>query len=150
MPPIEVLRFVRDYMEKLERELIALSRKAPTLSLRVAVLALASTKIISLEILRAVMRALDRLDAFKSFEQQVKRTAIQTEARKQDLERVLTKLVEIEAYQRDLLKALKMTSESVEREELVKVLKLVESVESKFEDDLRELIEGIRREISTL
>jgi len=150
LPPIEVLRFVRDYMEKLERELIALSRKAPTLSLRVAVLALASTKIISLEILRAVMRALDRLDAFKSFEQQVKRTAIQTEARKQDLERVLTKLVEIEAYQRDLLKALKMTSESVEREELVKVLKLVESVESKFEDDLRELIEGIRREISTL
>ena len=147
MSQAEVLRIVREYMEKTERELLALARKAPTANLRAAAMSLAIRKVVALELLRALNRILDRLESLRAFEEQV-RTVISIESRrKQDLERVLTKLVEIESYQRELPKMLKIAEQVFDREDLVKVLSVVEDIERKLEEELKELIESVESEL---
>ncbi len=147
MSQAEVLRIVREYMEKTERELLALARKAPTANLRAAAMSLAIRKVVALELLRALNRILDRLESLRAFEEQV-RTVISIESRrKQDLERVLTKLVEIESYQRELPKMLKIAEQVFDREDLVKVLSVVEDIERKLEEELKELIGSVESEL---
>ncbi|NPA96728.1 MAG: hypothetical protein GXO32_03910 [Crenarchaeota archaeon] len=147
MPQPEVVRIVREYMEKVERELLALARKAPTADLRAAAVSLAVRKVIALELLRALMRISDRLESLRFYEEQV-RSVLSTESRRvQDLERVLTKLVEIESYQRELPKMLKSLEQFFEREELARALELIEDVEKKLGDELRELIEAVKRDL---
>ena len=93
------------------------------------------------------MRISDRLESLRFYEEQV-RSVLSTESRRvQDLERVLTKLVEIESYQRELPKMLKSLEQFFEREELARALELIEDVEKKLGDELRELIEAVKRDL---
>ncbi len=147
MPQPEMVRIAREYMEKLERELLALARKAPSSDLRAAALSLAVRKVISLELLRALSRIVDRLESLRVFEEQV-RLALPRESKKlQDLERVLTKLVEIESYQRELPKMLKSLEQFFEREELSRTLSIIEDIEARLGEELRELIESVKKDL---
>jgi len=147
MAQTEVTRFVREYVEKLVRELTALSRKAPTPSLRAAILSLAFRQIAVLEVLRAVMRILDRFETVSLVEHSIRSATIQEKIDRDDLERFLTKLVELESYQREVPRLFELLEQSTELDILRKILSLLRDESADILNELRVLIDSTRKEI---
>jgi len=150
MAQTEVTRFVREYVEKLVRELTALSRKAPTPSLRAAILSLAFRQIAVLEILRAIMRILDRFETMSLAEHSIRTATIQEKIERDDLERFLTKLVELESYQREVPRLFELLEQSSELEVLKKVVSLLRDESVDVLNELRVLIDSTRKEIESI
>ena len=146
MSYIDIARFVREYLEKLERELTALSRKAPTVSLRMALLAMAIEKSCAVEILRAIVRALDRYESLAMLGERLRKIG-EEEVSREDLERMLTKLVELESYQREVPRLLNTIIQSVDLEIVKDILSTLEKEEERIHNELKQLIESIKLEL---
>lgn len=146
MSYIDIARFVREYLEKLERELMALSRKAPIASLRMALLAMAMEKSCAVEILRAIVRALDRYESLAMLSERLRRIG-EEEVSREDLERMLTKLIELESYQREVPRLLDTLIQGVDLEIVRDVLSVLKKEEERIYNELKQLIESIELEL---
>ncbi len=149
MSYLDIARFVREYLEKLEREMTALARKAPSESLRIALLTMAIEKAVAVEVLRALVRALDRYEGLMLMGEQLKRRVSTESPSREDLERALTKLVEIESYQREVPRLLDTLGQSVELEIVRKLLSVLKEEEQRIHSELKQLIESVNLEIKS-
>ncbi len=147
---LDIARFVREYLEKLEREMAALARKAPSESLRMALLAMAIEKAVAVEVLRALVRALDKYEGLVIVGEQLKRRVSAESLSREDLERALTKLVEVESYQKEVPRLLNTLSQSVELEIVRKLLSVLKEEEQRVHSELKQLIESVNLEIKSL
>ncbi len=149
MSYLDIARFVREYLEKLEREMIALARKAPSESLRMAMLTMAIEKAVAVELLRALVRALDRYEGLVLMSEQLRSKVSTKSPSREDLERVLTKLVEIESYQKEVPRLLDTLSQSIELETVKKLLSVLKEEEQRIHNELKQLIESVDLEIKS-
>ncbi len=146
MAVIDLARFVREYEEKMLRELIAISRKTKYSSICEFLLYLAKRKIIALETVRAIIRILDRFETIDVLASQFKTFMEKTESR-EHLEHVLTKLIELESYQRELVRLLTAIATNMDDEVCKKIVDILKEVEQENLNRLDEVIASIRREL---
>ncbi len=140
--PIETLSIVREHAERLEKELIALAMKTPLGIARSTFLDMALEKIAVTEIVRALIRILDKY----SYLLRIPRTSIELKHR-EVLETILTKVVELTKQQQTSVEVLRNTVSSIEYSYVRELIQTVLSIEERILKRLEDLEKKLREEI---
>jgi len=107
---------------------------------------MAIEKSCAVEILRIIVRALDRYESLATLGERLRKMS-EEEASREDLEHMLTKLVELESYQREVPRLLSTFIQSVDLEIVKDILSTLEKEEERIHSKLKQLIESIKLEL---
>jgi len=146
---IDVLHKLRELEEKTARELLAIARKSRAPSIKAVAYTLLSDKVVHSEVMRALVRAYDRLEEMEiEFRRVVQERlpGLENEPR-HELERALLKLEELFVVNRDIERQIESYLDEIDKPVVRKLLEAIMESEKAILGEIERLVNSIREEL---